>query len=48
MLLTEFGLTTNDLEPAAHERFVKGAILRDLDNGKAPQRITQMDMFLLI
>jgi hypothetical protein len=38
-LLAEFGLATSELERPAHERLVKGAILRDLDHGKAPERV---------
>jgi hypothetical protein len=38
-LLREFGLTINDLAPPSGERLIKGAILKDLDEGKVPVRI---------
>lgn len=38
-LLREFGLSTNDLAPPYGERLIKGAILKDLDEGKVPQRL---------
>jgi hypothetical protein len=38
-LLREFGLTTNDLVPPSGERLIKGAILKDLDEGKVPVRV---------
>ena len=38
-LLKEFGLTLNDLAPSAGHKLIKGAILKDLDEGKVPERI---------
>jgi hypothetical protein len=38
-LLKEFGVTMNDLSPSAGEKLIKGAILKDLGEGKVPERI---------
>lgn len=38
-LLKEYGLVVNDLPHPAGERLIKGSILRDLDEGKVPERI---------
>ena len=38
-LLKEFGVTINDLAPSAGEKLIKGAILKDLGEGKVPERV---------